>query len=34
MSTHTETLDTSAAPDTQVDAASLFGIKTGLQENQ
>jgi cobaltochelatase CobS len=31
MSTHTETLETSAAPDTQADAASLFGIKTGMK---
>jgi cobaltochelatase CobS len=31
MSTHTETLDISAAPDTTVDAASLFGIKTKLK---
>jgi cobaltochelatase CobS len=31
MSTHSETLDVSAAPDTTVDAASLFGIKTGMK---
>ena len=31
MSTHTETLDTAAKPDTTVDAASLFGIKTKLK---
>jgi len=31
MSTHTETLDTSAAPDTQVDAATVFGIKTKMK---
>ncbi|HKX64810.1 MAG TPA: AAA family ATPase, partial [Rhizomicrobium sp.] len=31
MSTHTETLDTSAAPDTVVDAASVFGIKTKMK---
>src|ERR1700754_2901384 len=31
MSTHTETLDTAAQPDTTVDAASLFGIKTKLK---
>jgi len=31
MSTHTETLETSAAPDTTVDAASLFGIKTKMK---
>src|SRR5205823_2779694 len=31
MSTHTEPLDTSAAPDTQVDAGSLFGIKTKMK---
>ena len=31
MSTHTETLDIAAQPDTTVDAASLFGIKTKLQ---
>jgi cobaltochelatase CobS len=31
MSTHTETLDTSAAPDTTVEAAGLFGIKTRLK---
>ncbi len=29
MSTHTETLDVTAAPDTTVDAASLFGIRPG-----
>src|SRR6201989_1127216 len=31
MSTHTETLDTAAKPDTTVDAASTFGIKTKLK---
>ncbi|HEY0266768.1 MAG TPA: cobaltochelatase subunit CobS [Rhizomicrobium sp.] len=31
MSIHTETLDTSAAPDTTVDAAETFGIKTKLK---
>ena len=31
MSTHTETLETSAAPDTVVDAASVFGIKTKMK---
>jgi cobaltochelatase CobS len=31
MSTHNETLDVSAAPDTTVEAASLFGIKTGMK---
>src|SRR5436190_20116771 len=31
MSTHTETLDTSAAPDIQVDAAAVFGIKTKMK---
>src|SRR6185436_16181633 len=31
MSTHTETLETSAAPDTMVDAAGLFGIKTKMK---
>jgi cobaltochelatase CobS len=31
MSTHNETLDVSAAPDTTVDAAGLFGIKTGMK---
>ena len=31
MSTHTEFLDTNAAPDTTVDAASLFGIKTKMK---
>jgi cobaltochelatase CobS len=31
MSTHTETLDMASAPDTKVDAASLFGIKTKLK---
>jgi len=31
MSTHTETLDTSAAPDTTVDAGPLFGIKTKMK---
>jgi cobaltochelatase CobS len=31
MSTHNEPLDVSAAPDTTVDAASLFGIKTGMK---
>ena len=31
MSTHTEILDTSAAPDTTVDAGSLFGIKTKMK---
>src|SRR5881394_1966622 len=31
MSTHTETLETTAAPDTTVDAASLFGIKTKMK---
>ncbi|HJT42047.1 MAG TPA: cobaltochelatase subunit CobS [Rhizomicrobium sp.] len=31
MSTHTETLDTSAAPDTVVDAGSVFGIKTKMK---
>ncbi len=31
MSTHNETLDVSAAPDTTVDAASLFDIKTGMK---
>ncbi|HYJ36654.1 MAG TPA: hypothetical protein VEV64_10880, partial [Rhizomicrobium sp.] len=31
MSTHTETLDTSAAPDTTVDAGPLFAIKTKMK---
>ena len=31
MSTHTETLDTAAKPDTIVDAGALFGIKTKLK---
>src|SRR6195952_19972 len=31
MSTHTETLDTAAVPDTSADAASLFGIKTKMK---
>src|SRR5678815_6140797 len=31
MSTHTETLEPSAAPDTTVDAASVFGIKTKMK---
>src|ERR1700761_7166550 len=31
MSTHTEALDTSAKPDTTVDAATLFGIKTKMK---
>ena len=31
MSTHNETLDTASAPDTTVDAASLFGIKTKMK---
>jgi cobaltochelatase CobS len=31
MSTHTETLDTGLAPDTTVEAASLFGIKTKMK---
>ncbi|HSS13218.1 MAG TPA: AAA family ATPase, partial [Rhizomicrobium sp.] len=31
MSTHTETLDTSLAPDTQVDAGAVFGIKTKMK---
>ena len=31
MSTHNETLDTASAPDTTVDAASLFGIKTRMK---
>src|SRR3954471_3860619 len=31
MSTHTETLDTSVAPDTTVDAGALFGIKTKMK---
>jgi len=31
MSTHTETLDTAAKPDTTVDAGALFGIKTKLK---
>jgi len=31
MSTHTETLDIAAAPDTQVDAAKVFGIQTTLK---
>ncbi len=31
MSTHTEALDTSAAPDTTVDAAEVFGIKTKMK---
>jgi cobaltochelatase CobS len=31
MSTHTETLDTAAKPDTTVDAATTFGIKTKLK---
>jgi cobaltochelatase CobS len=31
MSTHTETLDTGLVPDTTVDAASLFGIKTKMK---
>jgi hypothetical protein len=30
MSTHTESLETTAAPDTMVDAAGLFGIKTKM----
>src|SRR5690242_9908479 len=31
MSTHTETLDTNLVPDTQVDAATVFGIKTKMK---
>ncbi|MCU1423706.1 MAG: cobS [Microbacteriaceae bacterium] len=31
MSTHNEPLDTASAPDTTVDAASLFGIKTKMK---
>jgi cobaltochelatase CobS len=31
MSTHTETLETTAAPDTTVDAAGLFSIKTKMR---
>src|SRR5436190_6467594 len=31
MSTHTEPLDTSVAPDTTVDAGALFGIKTKMK---
>ncbi|MCX7280084.1 MAG: cobaltochelatase subunit CobS [Alphaproteobacteria bacterium] len=31
MSTHTETLNTNSVPDTTVDAASLFGIKTKMK---
>jgi cobaltochelatase CobS len=31
MSIHTETLDTSIAPDTSVDAGTLFGIKTKMK---
>jgi len=31
MSTHTETLETTAAPDTTADAASVFGIKTKMK---
>src|SRR5215472_16702285 len=31
MSTHTEPLETSAMPDTTVDAASVFGIKTKMK---
>jgi len=31
MSTHTETLETTAAPDTVVEAAGLFGIKTKMK---
>ena len=31
MSTHTETLETSALPDTVVDAATTFGIKTKMK---
>src|ERR1700758_4199923 len=31
MSTHTETLETTAMPDTTVDAASVFGIKTKMK---
>ena len=31
MSTHTETLDPSLLPDTVVDAASTFGIKTKMK---
>ena len=31
MSTHKETLDMASAPDTMVDAASVFGIKTGMK---
>jgi len=31
MSTHTETLDTSIVPDTQVDAGTVFGIKTKMK---
>lgn len=31
MSTHTETLDTNLVPDTTVDAATVFGIKTKMK---
>src|SRR5258708_23313388 len=31
MSTHTETLEPAAKPDTTVDAGALFGIKTKMQ---
>ena len=31
MTTHTETIDTGTAPDTQVEAGSLFGIKTKMK---
>ena len=31
MSTHTEALDTAYAPDTVVDAAEVFGIKTNMK---
>jgi cobaltochelatase CobS len=31
MSTHTESLDTTAAPDTTVDAGEVFGIKTKMK---
>ena len=31
MSTHTEALDTAYAPDTMVDAAEVFGIKTNMK---
>src|ERR1700733_6603629 len=31
MSIHTETLDTNLVPDTQVDAGTVFGIKTKMK---